>query len=66
MVGRGTGCAGEEVNQVYVLVLGCCDDKCVCICFVSESIVLLFKMCCGSLFQSLMVRESMSACMRLC
>ncbi len=47
---------GREVNQVCVLVLGCCGDKCMCICFVKESVVLLFKMDCGSLFQSLMVR----------
>ncbi len=45
----------EEVNQVCVLVLECCGDKCMCVCFKKASIVLLFKIDCGSLFQSLMV-----------
>ncbi len=57
MVGRGEpGVHGRKVNQVCVSVLGCCSDKCMCICFVKESIVLMFKMDCGSLFQSLIVR----------
>ncbi len=48
---------GREGNEMCVLVLGCWGCKCMCtICFVKESIVLLFKMVCGSLFQSLMVR----------
>ncbi len=37
---------GREVNQVCLSVLGCSGDKCMCICFVKESIVLMFKMQC--------------------